>query len=57
MYVDNIFISVFENIEDYAPGFLESIIGVDILTPPDLEREFSLTGGVCIFIIITQNIL
>ncbi|KAJ3128318.1 Pyridine nucleotide-disulfide oxidoreductase domain-containing protein 2 [Nowakowskiella sp. JEL0407] len=29
----------------YAPGFKESIVQADILTPPDLEREFSLTGG------------
>ncbi len=32
--------------EEYAPGFKESIIDYEILTPPDLEREFSLTGGV-----------
>ncbi|KDP24349.1 hypothetical protein JCGZ_25645 [Jatropha curcas] len=27
------------------PGFSSSIIGYDMLTPPDLEREFGLTGG------------
>lgn len=36
---------VFDNIEEYAPGFKESIVGCDILTPPDLERIFGLTGG------------
>lgn len=36
---------VFNVIEDYAPGFKESVIGRDILTPPDLERIFGLTGG------------
>ncbi|KAJ6740087.1 PHYTOENE DEHYDROGENASE [Salix purpurea] len=35
----------FSLIEEYAPGFSSSIIGYDMLTPPDLEREFGLTGG------------
>ena len=33
---------VFEVIEEYAPGFKESIVGYDMLTPPDLERVFAL---------------
>ena len=37
---------VFDSIEEYAPGFKSSVIGRDILTPPDLEKTFSLTGGV-----------
>lgn len=37
---------VFDCIEDYAPGFKASVIGRDILTPPDLERIFGLPGGV-----------
>ncbi|XP_009072809.1 PREDICTED: LOW QUALITY PROTEIN: pyridine nucleotide-disulfide oxidoreductase domain-containing protein 2 [Acanthisitta chloris] len=37
--------TVFDCIEDYAPGFKASIIGRDILTPPDLERVFGLPGG------------
>jgi len=37
--------TVFDIIEEYAPGFKDSIIGVDILTPPDLEEVFGLTGG------------
>ncbi|XP_069095757.1 pyridine nucleotide-disulfide oxidoreductase domain-containing protein 2 isoform X3 [Pleurodeles waltl] len=36
---------VFDWIEQYAPGFKASVIGRDILTPPDLERIFGLTGG------------
>ncbi|XP_050161371.1 pyridine nucleotide-disulfide oxidoreductase domain-containing protein 2 isoform X3 [Myiozetetes cayanensis] len=36
---------VFDCIEDYAPGFKASVIGRDILTPPDLERIFGLPGG------------
>nr|XP_020667706.1 pyridine nucleotide-disulfide oxidoreductase domain-containing protein 2 [Pogona vitticeps] len=36
---------VFDWIEAYAPGFKASVIGRDILTPPDLERIFGLPGG------------
>ncbi|KAK3762322.1 hypothetical protein RRG08_006065 [Elysia crispata] len=36
---------VFDVIERYAPGFKDSVIGRDILTPPDLEKTFGLTGG------------
>ncbi|KAF0689440.1 Aste57867_19112 [Aphanomyces stellatus] len=35
----------FNVIEQYAPGFKASIVGTDILTPPDLERVFSLPRG------------
>ncbi|KAL4023744.1 pyridine nucleotide-disulfide oxidoreductase domain-containing protein 2-like [Cucumis melo var. makuwa] len=35
----------FSLIDEYAPGFSSSIIGYDMLTPPDLEREIGLTGG------------
>ncbi|XP_058766564.1 uncharacterized protein LOC131640171 [Vicia villosa] len=35
----------FTLIDEYAPGFSTSVIGYDMLTPPDLEREFGLTGG------------
>ena len=37
---------VFDSIEEYAPGFKSSVVGRDILTPPDLEKTFGLTGGV-----------
>ncbi|CAL1526693.1 unnamed protein product [Lymnaea stagnalis] len=36
---------VFDSIENYAPGFKSSVIGRDILAPPDLESIFGLTGG------------
>lgn len=38
--------SVFDWVEQYAPGFKKSVVGRDILAPPDLERIFGLTGGV-----------
>lgn len=38
--------SVFSLIDEYAPGFKASVVGKEVLTPPDLERIFSLTGGV-----------
>ena len=38
---------MFDTIEEYAPGFHQLIIGWETLTPPDLERVFGLTGGVC----------
>ncbi|XP_061693442.1 pyridine nucleotide-disulfide oxidoreductase domain-containing protein 2 [Syngnathoides biaculeatus] len=37
--------NVFDWVEKYAPGFKLSVVGRDILTPPDLERIFGLTGG------------
>ncbi|XP_012687708.1 pyridine nucleotide-disulfide oxidoreductase domain-containing protein 2 [Clupea harengus] len=37
--------TVFDWVEQYAPGFKSSIVGTDILTPQDLERVFGLTGG------------
>ncbi|XP_068578557.1 pyridine nucleotide-disulfide oxidoreductase domain-containing protein 2 [Cebidichthys violaceus] len=37
--------TVFDWVEQYAPGFKKSVLGSDILAPPDLERIFGLTGG------------
>ncbi|KPP59724.1 pyridine nucleotide-disulfide oxidoreductase domain-containing protein 2-like, partial [Scleropages formosus] len=37
--------SVFNWIECYAPGFRSTIVGKEVLAPPDLERIFGLTGG------------
>ena len=34
--------------DEYAPGFSESVVGYDALAPPDLERIFGLTGGLLI---------
>ena len=41
---------VFDVIERHAPGFKSSVIGRDILTPPDLEKVFGITGGVRIIV-------
>jgi phytoene dehydrogenase-like protein len=35
----------FDIVEQYAPGFKESVIDRQILTPQDLEATFNLTGG------------
>ena len=32
-------------LEDYAPGISGQITGAELLTPPDLEREFNMQGG------------
>lgn len=37
--------AVFDCIEAYAPGFKKTVVGHEVLTPPDLERIFGLTGG------------
>ncbi len=37
--------SVFNVVEEYAPGFTRTVEGCQVLTPVDLEREFGLTGG------------
>ncbi|MCX5723778.1 MAG: NAD(P)/FAD-dependent oxidoreductase, partial [Nitrospirae bacterium] len=35
----------FATLNDYAPNFQRSVIASQVLTPPDLERTFNLTGG------------
>jgi phytoene dehydrogenase-like protein len=35
----------FEVMEQYAPNFRRSVIGRQVLAPPDIERIFGLTGG------------
>ncbi|XP_039630524.1 pyridine nucleotide-disulfide oxidoreductase domain-containing protein 2 isoform X1 [Polypterus senegalus] len=37
--------TVFDSIEQYAPGFKRSVVGREVLTPQDLESIFGLTGG------------
>ena len=32
-------------VDRYAPGFAESVIGRQVLSPLDLERQFGLLGG------------
>ncbi|UCH73528.1 MAG: NAD(P)/FAD-dependent oxidoreductase [Rhodospirillales bacterium] len=36
---------VMESIERYAPGLARRIVGRQVLTPADIEREFRITGG------------
>lgn len=36
---------IFNVVEEYAPGFKDSIVGYEVLPPPELERIFGLTGG------------
>ena len=36
---------IFDTVEEYAPGFKSSIVGKEVLSPPDLEATFGLTGG------------
>ena len=36
---------VLKSIENYAPGFTDSVLGIDILTPQDIEEQIGLTGG------------
>ena len=36
---------VFDDIEKHSPGFKESVVGREVLSPLDLERIFGLTGG------------
>lgn len=36
----------FNLIDEYAPGFSSSVIGYDMLTPPDLEKIIGLTGDI-----------
>jgi phytoene dehydrogenase-like protein len=36
---------VIDTIERYAPGIRESVIATQLLTPPDIEREFRINGG------------
>ena len=50
VYVILYVVLVFDTIEEYAPGFGQLIVGWEMLTPPDLERVFGLTGGVCYYI-------
>jgi phytoene dehydrogenase-like protein len=34
-----------DTLDEFAPGFSKSILGHRVITPLDLEREYSLTGG------------
>ena len=34
---------IFNTVESYAPGFKQSIVGKEVLSPPDLEETFGLS--------------
>jgi phytoene dehydrogenase-like protein len=36
---------VIDTIEQYAPGLRRSVTALQLLAPPDIEREFRITGG------------
>lgn len=35
----------FATMDEYAPGFSKSVLNYQIMTPPDLERIYGITGG------------
>ena len=43
---------VFDCIKEYTPGFCKLVIDKEVLTPPDLERIFGLTGGVRFYLLL-----
>jgi phytoene dehydrogenase-like protein len=34
-----------DTLERFAPGLRDSVVGAEVLTPPDIEREFRISGG------------
>jgi len=50
-----LYLQVFDSVESYAPGFKESIVGYEVLPPPELERIFGLTGGVSLCLALTNS--
>lgn len=44
-FKDNVVNNVLNVVEEYAPGFRSSIVGMDALSPKDLEGEFGLPFG------------
>jgi phytoene dehydrogenase-like protein len=37
--------AVMDRLEQHAPGLSQQVLGAELLTPVDLEREFRITGG------------
>jgi phytoene dehydrogenase-like protein len=37
--------TIYRDIDQYCPGFSDTVLFDDILSPQDLEKEFALTGG------------
>jgi phytoene dehydrogenase-like protein len=44
-YRDEVADLMIATVDKYAPGFAQSVLGRQVLTPLDLEREFGLLGG------------
>lgn len=44
-YRDEVADLMIATVDHYAPGFRQSVVGRQVLTPLDLEREFGLLGG------------
>ncbi len=42
---DTLLSGIVECIEEYAPGLRRIIVGAELLTPADLERQFRMSGG------------
>ena len=42
---DALLAGVIECIEEYAPGLRHTIVAAELLTPPDIERQFRISGG------------
>ena len=43
---------MFDCIKECTPGFRKLVIDKEVLTPPDLERIFGLTGGVRFYLLL-----
>lgn len=42
---DEVADKIIETVDKYAPGFKDSVVGRQVLSPLDLERKLALTGG------------
>jgi phytoene dehydrogenase-like protein len=42
---DGLLSTVFETLEEYAPGLRTSVEAAQVITPSDLERDYGLSGG------------
>ena len=48
---------IFSVVDEYAPGFSDSVLGYEVLPPPDLEEIFGLTGGVSDLVLVPLHLL
>ena len=52
---DSVADHIIDYVTEYAPNFRESIVGKQVLSPLDLEREFGLIGGDIFHGILAQD--